>query len=145
MLANVSHTPPASLAQAQRLATHRDALLATPVLTYDTLQELRGDVRESSTRAWVARRRDAYQVFTVTHKGRTLIPAFQLAERGQPREDLQAMLSTLAEAAIQGWSLWTWLTSPSSSLSGEIPEPVARTTPQRAQRAAQRCAARDDA
>src|SRR3954454_11255619 len=37
MLANVSLTPPASLAQAQRPATHRDALLATPVLTHDTL------------------------------------------------------------------------------------------------------------
>jgi hypothetical protein len=142
MLANVSLTPPASLAQAQRLATHRDALLATPVFTHDTLQELRGDARGSSTRAWLARRREGHQVFTVTHKGRTLIPAFQLDERGEPREELQAMLSTLARAGVQGWSLWTWLTSPSSFLSGDIPEQVARTSPKRALRAAERFAAR---
>ena len=142
MLANVSLTPPASLAQAQRLATHRDALLATPVLTYDTLQKLRGDARESSTRAWLARRREGHEVFTVTHKGRTLIPAFQLDERGEPRPELQAMLASLAHGGIQGWSLWTWLTSPSSFLTGDVPEQVAHTAPKRALRAAERFAAR---
>src|SRR5260370_28319293 len=70
MVSNVSLTPPASLAQAQRLASHRDALLATPVFTYGTLQQLRGDAQESSTLASVARRRDAHAVFTVSYKCR---------------------------------------------------------------------------
>ena len=56
LLDTVRGTPPASVAQAQRLATGRDALLATPVLTYDTLQLLRGEPKESSTRTWFARR-----------------------------------------------------------------------------------------
>lgn len=141
MAANVSLTPPASLAQAQRLATHRDALLATPVFSYETLQKLRGDTAESSTRTWVARRREVHQLFTVTHKGRTLIPAFQLDERGATRTELQPILSTLITAGIEGWSLWTWLTSPTGLLSGQVPEQVAHSAPARALRAAQRFAA----
>src|SRR3954470_382266 len=47
MVQNVSLTPPATLAQAQRLATHRDALLATEVLTHESLRQLRGDARVS--------------------------------------------------------------------------------------------------
>ncbi|WP_162234075.1 hypothetical protein [Mycolicibacterium goodii] len=134
-------TPPATLAQTQRLATHRDALLATPVLTYETLKELRGDVRESSTRTWVSRRREAGDLFTVSHNGRTLIPAFQLDEAGEPRAELGPVIHTLLSGGIQGWALWTWLTSATSLLSGEAPERLVRTAPQRVLRAAQRFAA----
>jgi hypothetical protein len=66
------------------------------------------DAHESSTRAWLARRREGHELFTVTRKGRTLIPALQLDERGEPREDLHAMLSTLVPAGILGWSLPRW-------------------------------------
>ena len=140
MTNNISLTPPASVAQAQRLATHRDALLATPVLTYDTLQLLRGDPKESSTRTWFARRRADHAVFAVTHHGRTIIPAFQLDQLGQPRPDLQPMLDVLLINGIDGWPLWTWLTSPTSLLSGQTPESVARKAPQRAMTAAARFA-----
>lgn len=142
MIHNVSLTPSATLAQAQRLATHRDALLATPVLTHQSLQELRGDASGSSTRTWLARRRAADAVFTVSHNGKTLIPAFQIDEHGEPRTELQPILSTLIHGRVQGWALWTWLTSPTSFLSGEIPEQVARTAPGRALRAAERFATR---
>ncbi|WNG85372.1 hypothetical protein C6A87_015515 [Mycobacterium sp. ITM-2016-00317] len=138
MLSHVPLTPPSSVAQARRLATHRDALLATPVLTYETLKELRGDARESSTRTWVSRRRDAGDVFTVNHNGRTLIPAFQLDEQGEPRPELQRVLRALISGGVQGWALWTWLTSATSLLSGEVPERLARTAPHRVLRAAER-------
>lgn len=141
MLSHVPLTPPATLAQARRLATHRDALLATPILTYETLKELRGDVRESSTRTWVSRRREAGELFTVTHNGRTLIPAFQLDEMGEPRAELAPVIHALLGGGIQGWALWTWLTSATSLLSGEVPEALVRTAPQRVLRAAQRFAA----
>ena len=140
MTNNISLTPPASVAQAQRLAAHRDALLATPVLTYDTLQLLRGDPKESSTRTWFARRRADRAVFAVTHHGRTIIPAFQLDQLGQPRPELQPMLDVLLTSGIDGWPLWTWLTSPTSLLSGQTPESVARRAPQRALTAAARFA-----
>lgn len=140
MARNVTLTPPATLAQAQRLATHRDALLATPVFTHETLRALRGDAKASSTRAWLARRRDNHEVFTVTHNGRTLIPAFQLDELGQPRPELQPVLEALSGAGITGWPRWTWLTSPTALLSGEIPEQLARRDPARVLRAARRFA-----
>src|SRR5690606_28983266 len=141
MAANVSLTPPASLAQAQRLAAHRDALLATPTFSYEALRQVRGDRAESTTRTWVARRRETNHIFTISHKGRTLVPAFQFDDRGEPREELRPILSTLIKAGITGWPLWPWLTSPTSLLSGEIPEQVARSAPARALRAAQRFAA----
>ncbi|WP_199256241.1 hypothetical protein [Mycolicibacterium mengxianglii] len=141
MAGNVSLTPPATLAQARRLAGHRDALLATPVYTHDTLRALRGDTKTSSTRTWLTRRRDNHEVFTITHNGRTLIPAFQLDEQGRPRPELQPILEALSEAGITGWSLWTWLTSPTALLSGEVPEQLARRAPARVHRAARRFAA----
>jgi hypothetical protein len=141
MVQSVSLTPPATLAQAQRLANRRAALLATPVLTHESLRELRGDTKVSTTRTWVTRRRDAHALFTVTHNGRTLIPAFQLDQHGQPRAELQPILSILLEAGIHGWQLWTWLTTPTSFLSKGVPEHVARTEPDRVLRAAKRFAA----
>jgi hypothetical protein len=141
MASNVPLTPPATVAQAQRLATHRDALLATPLYTHGSLSELRGDAKESATRTWLSRRKAESKVFTVTHNGRTLIPAFQLDDQGEPRPELQPLLATLQATGVHGWALWTWLTSPTSLLSGAVPERLVRTAPQRAQRAAERFAA----
>ncbi len=141
MASNVALTPPATVAQAQRLASHRDALLATPFYTHGSLRELRGDAKESSTRTWLSRRKAEDKVFTVTHNGRTLIPAFQLDDRGEPRRELQPILATLQGAGVHGWALWTWLTSPTSLLSGAVPEQLVQTAPHRALRAAERFAA----
>lgn len=140
MSREVNLIPPATLTQVQRLATHRAALLATPVFTHETLSELRGDKSVSSTRTWLARRRDAHALFTVSYNGRTLIPAFQVDERGEPRAELQPILSVLDEGGVRGWSLWTWLTKPTSFLSGDVPEKTARTDPERALHAAERFA-----
>jgi hypothetical protein len=141
MARGIPLTPPASLAQAQRLATHRDALLGTPVFSYSTLRELRGDARDSATRTWLSRRRDADALFTVTYNGRTLIPAFQFDAQGEPRPELQPILAALVGAGVSGWTLWTWLTSPTALLSGGIPERLVVTSPHRVLRAAQRFAA----
>lgn len=132
----VSLTPPATLSQSTRLAAHRNALLATPVHTYTSLSEQRGS-SESTTRTWVARCRKAHKLFTVDHDGRTLIPAFQFDEHGELRTELARILKALTQGGVRDWSLWTWLTSPTSFLSGEIPERIATTDPERALRAAQ--------
>jgi hypothetical protein len=50
------------------------------------------------------------------------------------------VLEALADTGITGWPLWTWLTSPTALLSGEIPEQLARRAPARVLRAAQRFA-----
>lgn len=134
-------TPRASVEQAQRLAAHRDALLASDVFSHASLAALRGDRQVSSTRTWVTRRRKDRALFTVTHEGRTLLPAFQFTDAGQTRPELQPLLRALLDAGIDGWELWTWLTSSSSFLSGGAPAQVARTHPQRALHAAERFAA----
>jgi len=50
------------------------------------------------------------------------------------------MLDVLLDSGIDGWPLWTWLTSPTSLLSGQTPETVAKTAPNRAAAAATRFA-----
>lgn len=141
MAGNVPLIPPATVAQAQRLATHRDALLATHIHTHGSLSDLRGDAKESSTRTWLSRRKAENKVFTVAHNGRTLIPAFQLDDQGEPRPELQPLLAALQDAGVHDWTLWTWLTSPTSLLSGAVPEQLVRTAPKRVLRAAERFAA----
>jgi hypothetical protein len=136
----VALTPSATLMAAQRLATQRDGLLATGAFSYDTLAALRRDRQVSSTRTWVARKRRDRAMFTLNRGQQTLIPAFQLSEAGDARPELRPLLGTLLDAGIDGWQLWTWLTSASSLLSGEIPHEVARRDPLRAERAAQRFA-----
>lgn len=138
MASEISLVPSATLAQARRLAVARDALLATPVFTHETLQELRGDANASATRTWLSRARGRYALFTVTHAGRTLIPAFQLDEVGEPRPELQPLISALVQHDVDPWSAWTWLTKPTSYLSGETPSDVAASQPERALRAVTR-------
>ncbi|MDA8280997.1 MAG: hypothetical protein M0Z63_11380 [Actinomycetota bacterium] len=107
-------TPPASVDQAHRLAAHREALLAEAVFTYDTLGEVRGDTRVSSTRTWVTRQREERRLFSVTHAGQAILPAFQFDGDGRPRVELQPLLEVLVGAEVDGWELWSWLTAPSA-------------------------------
>src|SRR4051812_24294640 len=72
MSSEVPLIPPASLRQAQRLASLRDALMATPVYGYASLADLRGE-QESTTRTWFSRKRGEHRAFAVQHRGRTVI------------------------------------------------------------------------
>ena len=138
MASEISLTPPSTLAQARRLALARDALLATGVFTHDTLQQLRGDANPSATRTWLSRARTRHNIFTITHTGRTLIPAFQLDERGDLRPELRPLIAVLAEHDLDPWSMWTWLTKPSGFLSGQVPAELAKESPARALKAVSR-------
>ena len=140
MASNVSLVPPATVAQAGRLARRRDALLATPVFTHETLGQVRGDHKPSATRTWLARRRQESALFSLSHEGRTLIPAFQLTQEGEPRPELQPIIAALTGSGVRDWALWSWLTSPSSFLTGQVPEILAEKEPERVLRAATRFA-----
>lgn len=140
--ARLELTPPAAVEQARRLAGRRRALLATPAYSYDTLREVRGDAKVSTTRTWVARMRDQHRLFTLQENGRTVIPALQLTSTGRPRPELTGMLRALLGSGVDGWSLWVWLTSSTPLLSGQTPIEVASTDTGRANRAAARFAAR---
>jgi hypothetical protein len=141
-LAGIELIEPAALEQARRWTALRAALLATEAYDYSTLSELRKATRPSATRTWVTRHRQRMQMFTVPDGVRAIIPAFQLDNAGEPRWDLAPLLAVLLPAGVDGWELWTWLTSPTSLLSGDIPEVVAAANVDRALTAAQRFAAR---
>ena len=136
--AGIDLVPPAALEQARKLAQLRNRLMSTPAYSYETLAEVRHEPSIASLRTWVSRRRQAHQLFTVSDPPRVVLPAFQFDEAGQLRPELAPLLSVLMSAAVDGWSLWAWLTTPSSLLSGEVPERVAVVDPARALRAAQR-------
>lgn len=136
--AGVDVAPQASLAQAKRQASLRARLLDGGVHTHASLTQLRGGAKESSVRTWVTRRRGEHALLAVTHEGRTVIPAFQLDDHGGPRPELRPLIATLTGAGITGWEAWAWLCSRSSLLSGDVPEQVARSAPERVLRAARR-------
>ena len=138
--ADLETIPAATLAQAQRRATRQAGLLDSGVYTQGSLAQLRG-ARESSLRTWLSRARESRRVFTVKDNGRTLIPAMQLDEAGEPRQELAPLLEVLLPAGVEGWELWAWLVTPTSLLSGAVPADLAVTDPGRALKAAQRLAA----
>lgn len=121
----------ASSTQARRLADHRTRLLTDGAL----------NVPDSGERGGSGRSPAGTALFTVRHAMQTLAPAFQFAADGSPRQELRPLISTLTAGGVDGWQLWSWLTSGSSFLSGGAPHEVARTQPERALRAAERFAA----
>ncbi|WP_155807464.1 hypothetical protein [Brevibacterium sp. VCM10] len=129
--------PEATQRQAQRSVSFRARLLEEEgAETYESLAILRGS-SQSTTRAWVARHRDKFAMFTLEAEGRTLIPKVQLTDRGMLRKNVAALIKPLAEAELGGWGLWSWLTAPTSLLSDEIPAVVAESSPERARTAAE--------
>lgn len=106
--------------------------------TYKTLAELRG-TRESGARSWVNRLRRENLLFTVEVKGRTLIPSVQLSADGQLDELVsEQLVKPLLAAGMEPWTLWSWLTSPTGLLSGEIPADAIVTDQRRVIRAVER-------
>jgi hypothetical protein len=141
MVAGVDPIPAETIAQARRLARQREHLLTSGAYTTEALRELRGDAKSSTTRTWLARRRAADEVFTVTHDGSTLVPAFELDEEGRPRKAIASVLRALAPAQLDGWATWTWFASGSPWLGGAVPSEVLAVDPPRVARAASRFAA----
>ena len=123
-----------------RLATHRNALLATPTYTHESLQQVRGVAKESSARTWLSRRRDARELFTVSHGGRTNHPRLPVRRRRRAAPRAGACPADV-DRRRRAEALWTWLTASTPLLSGEVPEQLARSNPQRVLCAAQRFAA----
>lgn len=113
--------PHATVAAAERLARHRDALVLSGAYTFEALAELRGDDGGgSATRTWVSRKRRTNELFTVQYRDSVLVPAFQI-RMGAPIAQLREPLTVLVDAGFQGWELWSWFTTPSGYLSGRAP------------------------
>lgn len=125
--------------QAVRSADARVRLIEDEgAVTYKTLSELRG-TRESGARSWVNRLRRGKMLFTVEVKGKTLIPTVQLSADGRLNELIsEHLVKPLLSAGMEPWALWSWLTSPTGLLSGEIPAEAVASNQQRVLRTVER-------
>jgi hypothetical protein len=140
LTADIDPVPAATLAQARRLAQHRERLLVSGAFTIEALRDLRGDAKSSTTRTWLTRRRAANELFTVIHEGAALVPAFQLDREAQPIPGVRAVLEALAPAELSPWAMWTWFTAGSAWLGGSVPADQLDSEPERVATAAQRFA-----
>ena len=84
---------------------------------------------------WCQRR----QLFVIDEDGQHLVPAFLLDETLSPRPELTA-ISTSSDMGDGGWSLWSWLATPSAWFGGAVPAGLVRTEPVRVAEAVRRAA-----
>lgn len=112
--------PHASVAQARRVASRRNHLLASGAWSIARLAEAR-DASRSAVRTWVTRQRSAGRIFTVTVGGETYLPALLLDEATDPHAGSQRAIRPLREAGMDPWALWVWFDSPSPWLDGGRP------------------------
>ncbi len=141
VLSGIDPVPSATVAQAERLARQRGRLLASGAYSIEALRQLRGDAGASTTRTWLTRRRAAGELFSVTHDGQTLVPAFQIDVEGRPLAGMQTVLGELVSAQLGGWATWTWFTAASPWLGGDAPADLLASEIDRVALAARRFAA----
>jgi hypothetical protein len=138
-----SIVPGATVEQARRLARLRTSLLSQGAFPTATIAAARG-LTPSAARTWISRQRAAHRLFTVSHHGETLVPAFLLDERFELREEPRPAIEALRRAGEDGWALWAWFATPSAWLGGRVPTEVLATDPPSVwESARQRAAAAD--
>lgn len=120
LLGEFDPVPYATVEQARRLAALRASLLRDGAWSTAGIADARG-ITANNARQWVSRHRKAHRIFTVTHEGETLIPAFLLDEDLEPRPAAQEAVRLLQEAGEDGWALWAWFATPSAWAGGRIP------------------------
>ncbi len=117
-LGELDPVPYATVEQARRLAALRASLLRDGAWSTAGIADARG-ITANNARQWVSRHRKAHRIFTVTHEGETLIPAFLLDDL-EPRPAAQEPIRLLHEAGEDGWALWAWFATPSAWVGGRI-------------------------
>lgn len=120
-----AHGVPIALVRLRRDARVRAALLDGGWLDYAGVAHLRG-VSENAARFALHKAAERRTVLLVQHEGATLVPSFQLDERGEVRTELLAVLEPLLAAGVDPWRAWIWLTTPAALLGGAVPHEAAR-------------------
>lgn len=128
-LADLDPVPYATVEQARRLAALRASLLRQGAFSTASIAEARG-MMPNNVRQWISRHRKSQRLFTVTHEGETLVPAFLLDEEFEPKPGATEAIESLREAGEDGWALWAWFATPSSWLGGRVPAEVLDTDPE---------------
>lgn len=120
-----AHAVPLALVQLRRQAQVRADLLASPWHSYASLAEVRGS-SENAARFAVHKAAERNALLVVAHDGGTLVPAFQLTDAGELRDELAPVLEPLLAARMDPWRVWAWLTQPAGLLGGQVPHEAAR-------------------
>lgn len=134
-LADLDPVPYATVEQARRLSALRGSLLRQGALSTAAVAEARS-MTANNARQWISRNRKAFRLFTVTHDGETLVPAFLLDDELDPRAEAMEPIRALREAGDDGWALWAWFATPSVWLGDRAPADVLGTEPDLVARAA---------
>lgn len=129
--------PRGTVEQARRYSALSADLMRQGAFDYEALAE-GWDVTLSAARKRVLRAAQRNELFTVSYRDRTFVPAVVFDDRLDTRPELTAVLTTLAGAGEDGFALWAWLVTPSPWLDGAIPHQLAVTSPQRVLDAAAR-------
>lgn len=120
-----AHAVPVGLVQLRREARVRAELLAGGWLDYAGLGERRGTSADAARFA-VHKAAERGAVLLVPHDGGVLVPAFQLDDDGEVREELLPVLEPLLTAGLDPWRTWIWLTQPAALTGGQVPHEAAR-------------------
>ena len=120
-----AHGVPVELVRLRRDAEVRQSLLDGGWLDYAGVGRLRG-TSENAARFALHKAAQRRTVLLVQHEGGTLVPAFQLDDTGEVREELLAVLEPLLAAGVDPWRAWIWLTTPAALLGGAVPHVAAR-------------------
>lgn len=132
--------PYATVEQARRLAALRASLLQDGAWSTAAIANARG-ITTSNARQWVSRHRKAHRIFTVTHEGESLVPAFLVDDELEPRPAAREPIRLLHEAGEDGWALWAWFATPSAWVGGRTPSGLLASAPDLVAEAARQRAA----
>lgn len=139
MLPDLTLPSPAAVLQARRNSAARLALANEHgFLTSGDIADL-NDSSAQNRAALANRWKREGRVFAVEQRGSDLFPAFQLDERGRPREVMARVLAALGGA--RGWETALWFTAANAYLDGERPVDLLDEAPERLIAAAEREAA----
>lgn len=127
-LEELDPVPYATVEQARRLAALRASLLHGGAWSTAAIAHARG-ITTSNARQWVSRHRRAHRIFTVTHEGESLVPAFLLDEALEPWPAAREPIRLLHDAGEDGWALWAWFATPSAWVGGRTPSELLASQP----------------
>ena len=139
-LAELDPVPRAAIRQATRLAELKTSLLESGAYSIASLAEARG-LSSNAIRQWLHRTRRRNEIFTVSHDGETLVPAFLLDDELHPWSVVSEPIRALREAGEDGWALWAWFALPAAALGGVSPAHLLAVDPDRVAELARRRAA----
>lgn len=129
-------TPPAVL-QARRNAAAREELLSEfGLLSSADIASLAGS-RAKNKASLANRWKQEGRIFSVSHQGLALFPAYQFDEKGQPLPVIAQILSTLGRQS-RGWEFALWFTSSNGWVDGRRPVDLLESEPEEVAQAAER-------